>query len=253
MLGWEHELLKLLKCWVPKGELAFLNHQTEEREIIFPELEDRRGDCRSLWKYWTSLWDFLPNPFTDVLDYFQPKIQVSPASLRTPLGFLASVHAKSFHSCPTFCDPMDSSPPGSSVHEILQARILEWVAMSSSRGSSLPGDWICISYVSCIGRWVLYHWSHVRSPLGLLITVQKKKKSISKECRASRGKVGEPGCHPPQLCHWPAVWDLADDSIFVVIIFLIFTFQSNIRYFLTVLWKLCDRLASICIHKNYTR
>ena len=43
-------------------------------------------------------------------------------------------------SCPTLCDPMDWSPPGSSVHEILQARILEWVAMPSSRGSSQPRD-----------------------------------------------------------------------------------------------------------------
>ena len=38
--------------------------------------------------------------------------------------------AKLFHSCPTLCDPMTCSPPGSSVHGILQARILEWVAMS---------------------------------------------------------------------------------------------------------------------------
>ena len=43
-------------------------------------------------------------------------------------------------SCLTLCDPMDCSPPGSSVHEILQARILEWVAMPSSRGSSQPRD-----------------------------------------------------------------------------------------------------------------
>ena len=75
-----------------------------------------------------------------MLDYFQPRIQVSLASLRIPLGFLACVHAKSFHSCLTLCDPMDCSLPGSSVHEILQARILEWVAMPSSRGSSLPKD-----------------------------------------------------------------------------------------------------------------
>ena len=39
-------------------------------------------------------------------------------------------------SCPTLCDPVDCSPPGSSVHGILQARILEWVAISFSRGSS---------------------------------------------------------------------------------------------------------------------
>ena len=40
--------------------------------------------------------------------------------------------------------------------QIILARILEWVAMSSSRGSSWPRDWTCISYVSCVGRWILY-------------------------------------------------------------------------------------------------
>ena len=43
-------------------------------------------------------------------------------------------------SCPTLCDPMDCNPPGSSVHEIFQARVLEWVAISFSRGSSQPRD-----------------------------------------------------------------------------------------------------------------
>ena len=44
-------------------------------------------------------------------------------------------------SCLTLCDPMDTSPPGSSVHGILQARILEWISNSFSRGSSQPRDW----------------------------------------------------------------------------------------------------------------
>ena len=46
--------------------------------------------------------------------------------------------------CPTLCDPVDYSPPGSSVHGILQARILEWVAIPFSRGSSRPrdGTWV---------------------------------------------------------------------------------------------------------------
>ena len=60
-------------------------------------------------------------------------------------------------SCPTLCDPMDSSSSGTSVHGILQARTLEWAAISFSRGSSWPRDWTCISCVSCIGRWILYH------------------------------------------------------------------------------------------------
>ena len=50
----------------------------------------------------------------------------------------ACMWAKSLLLCPTLCDPMDCSPLGSSVHGILQARILEWVAIPSSRGSSGP-------------------------------------------------------------------------------------------------------------------
>ena len=54
-----------------------------------------------------------------------------------------------YFSCvPTLCDPMDCSPPGSSVREILQARILEWVAPPSSRVSSQPRDWTCISCIT---------------------------------------------------------------------------------------------------------
>ena len=52
---------------------------------------------------------------------------------------------------------VDCNQPGSSVHGILQARILEWIAIPSSRRSSWPRDWTHISYVSYTGRWVLYH------------------------------------------------------------------------------------------------
>ena len=70
------------------------------------------------------------------------------------------VHAQ---SCLTLCDPMDCSPPGSSVHGILQARILEWVAISFSRGSSHPRARTQVSYIPCIGRQVLYHQYHLGS------------------------------------------------------------------------------------------
>ena len=56
---------------------------------------------------------------------------------------------KSLLSCLTLCDPMDHSPPGSSVHGILQARILEWVAISSSRRSYWPRSQ---TQVSCVAR-----------------------------------------------------------------------------------------------------
>ena len=62
-----------------------------------------------------------------------------------------SVKVNVAQSCQALCDPMDGSPPGSSVHGILQVRILEWVAISFSRGSSLPRD---RTQVSCTtGRY----------------------------------------------------------------------------------------------------
>ena len=68
------------------------------------------------------------------------------------------------------CSPMDCSPPGSSVHGISQVRILEWVAISFSRGSSRPWDQTCISCVT-VGLlhcwWILYQLRHQGSPLHL--------------------------------------------------------------------------------------
>ena len=63
--------------------------------------------------------------------------------------------------CPTLCDPMDCSLPDSSVHGILQGRILEWVAISFSRGSSPPRDW---TRVSCTAGW-LYQLSQQGRPM----------------------------------------------------------------------------------------
>ena len=74
---------------------------------------------------------------------------------------IVRVCAQSLQLCPTLCNPIDYSPPGSSVHGILQARILEWVTMPSSRGSSQPRD---RTLGSCIGRQILDPLSHQGSP-----------------------------------------------------------------------------------------
>ena len=86
---------------------------------------------------------------------------------RSLVGHSPKVHKESDrtegteHACThmsnSTCDPKDYSPPGSSGHGILQARILEWVAISFSRASSWPRDWTHISHVSCTGRRVLSH------------------------------------------------------------------------------------------------
>ena len=70
--------------------------------------------------------------------------------------FLTCVCAKLLQFCPTFSDPMDHKPSGSSIHGILQARILEWVIMPSARRFSQPRSQSRIPYVSCIGSWILY-------------------------------------------------------------------------------------------------
>ena len=59
--------------------------------------------------------------------------------------------------CPTLCDLMDGSPPGSSVHRIFQARLLEGVAISYSRGSSWPRDRIWVAYISCTDKENIYY------------------------------------------------------------------------------------------------
>ena len=76
-------------------------------------------------------------------------------------GSCSRVKVSVAYSCPAVCNPMDCSPLGSSVHGILQVRILEWVARSFSRGSSRPRGGIQVSHIA--GRF--YHVSHQGSPL----------------------------------------------------------------------------------------
>ena len=79
---------------------------------------------------------------------------------------------------------MECSPPGSSVHGISQARILEWIAISFSREPSHPRGQ---THISCIGRWILFHWATWEAPL-----MSTCCSSISKTC---------PTLHPHGLKH----------------------------------------------------
>ena len=79
--------------------------------------------------------------------------------------------AKSLQSCLTLCDPMDYSLSGFSVRGSLQARILGWVAMPFSKGSSQHRHQTSISYVPRTGRWVLYHQHHLGSQSCILIYI----------------------------------------------------------------------------------
>ena len=71
------------------------------------------------------------------------------------LGWKVKSESEVVQSCPTLCNPVDCSPPGSSFHGIFQARILEWVAISFSRGSSWPRDRTQVSHIAgrCFNLW----------------------------------------------------------------------------------------------------
>ena len=105
--------------------------------------------------------------------------QISEASLPR----LSEKNLKSLtQSCPTLCNPVDCSPPGSSVHGILQARILEWVAIWFSKGSSWAKDW---TWVSCVAGGFFTIWA-ITLPEGVIIpsAIQPRMES---------------GCRNPQL------------------------------------------------------
>ena len=106
---------------------------------------------------------FSPFPTTKASPLFKIRSKGRRSSHLPQLPWSQLVHhcvcvcAMSLQSCPAVCDPVDCSPPGSSVHGVLQARVLEWVFTSSSRGSSRPRDGTRVSHVSCIGRRILIH------------------------------------------------------------------------------------------------
>ena len=103
------------------------------------KIKDSRSRCWSSRKQSST-------PFTETL---KTHLQV---------GLFTYMHLKLLQSCLTLCHPMDCSLPGSSVHGILQERILERVVISSSRGSSHPRDPNCISYI-------YLHWQVGSLPL----------------------------------------------------------------------------------------
>ena len=105
-----------------------------------------------------------------------------------------------------FCDPMDCSPPGSSVHGIFQAEILEWIAISSTRGSSPPRDRTYVSFFSCIGRWILLPLSHLRilrSRLLLLSRFSRVRLCEAPQMAAPGSPV--PGIFQTRTLEWVAI------------------------------------------------
>ena len=93
----------------------------------------------------------------------------------------ACLHAQSLSRVRLFATPWTVACQASLSVGFPRQEILEWVAISFSRGSSRPRDWTCVSCVSCIGRWILYRWAtwEVHSSIILEKTKNKRKQATS--------------------------------------------------------------------------
>ena len=135
-------------------------------------------------KHWSGL------PFLFPGDLPDPEIEpISPALAGRffSLSHQGNLYAKSLQLCPTLCDPVDCGPPGSSIHGVLQARILVWVAMPSFRGSFQPKDWTHVSFVA--GR--LFTTESLGTPKLVSYTPQNQ---MDNHRGGREGIQLEPGC-----------------------------------------------------------
>ena len=126
--------------------LEMVNKVSQKRDLFRLKTGESRSPISRYWVGWFLL--------GTVRIHSMPCSQLQLISAILGFPWFACVPSRFSHV--GLCQPMDYSLPGSSVHGTLQARILEWIAVPSSRGSSWLRDWTLISYVSCIGRRVLY-------------------------------------------------------------------------------------------------
>ena len=108
---------------------------------------------------------------------------------------------RSLQSCLTLCETVDHSPPGSSVHGVLQARMLEWVGMTSSRGSSWPRDGTRISCDSCTADRFFTAEPHTGEALDFFILCQ----SLSYVSRVDQWTNGVTSLHYSIYYHYSYV------------------------------------------------
>jgi len=127
--GWESHLGRFTYPQRLLSERTLLQHFT----LLLPTKERQSEHLKSWW----------PNRSLYLLIIFNLVVILF-------LVLSPCVCAKLLQPCPTLCDPMDCSSTGSSVHGLFQARILEWFAMPSSRGSSWPRD---RTHISCLLHW----------------------------------------------------------------------------------------------------
>ena len=126
-------------------DLSYPHFSLETYALVFLSYKGNAGKLRfsqdSTFQYFTLF------EMTQTLNEFLPFNFIQFQVTKIWRGYFAAA-AKTLQSCPTLCDPIDCSPPGSPVPGILQARILEWVAFPFSSGSSQPRDQTEVSHIA---------------------------------------------------------------------------------------------------------
>ena len=159
-----------LGCWM-RRQLSFLQH-CRDADSLSPGPQQRQKAAVALGHSflkiknvtWAELRGLTPPLCLCLVCPLTDERWAIPQGVGESLGRRSILQGLKWRLCcflvaesyPTLCDPMDCSLLASSVHGIFQARILEWVAISSSRGSSRPRDW---TRVSCTCKQILYHWA----------------------------------------------------------------------------------------------
>ena len=141
------------------GGLSSVHHGPPEAQVTVPTRDPGPASCSRMDMQPTRAQVF-PSPFPLILNNSNRLTSCRTWYILksiTPVCILPCYYCLVAQSCLT--ESPDCSPPGLSVHGILQARMLEWVAAAFSSGSSWPRNRTCVSCVSCIGRWILYHWT----------------------------------------------------------------------------------------------
>ena len=164
--GLKHAHTQATSLQLHERKTPDLRSLSDGRQVSGPQPGDRDKEalrCLLTLEQHIQVSQLLPTEPTGRLFPKPPTFHPFSSAISCDLSFLEDAiifsgknkyAAQSISQVWLFCDPMDCSPPGSSVHGILQARVLEWVAMPFSKGSSWCSD---RSHVSCISRWILYH------------------------------------------------------------------------------------------------
>ena len=167
----KEELKTLLNSVKEESEKAGLKHNVQKTQIMASGLIQFTSVIQSCPTLCVTSWQIDERKMETASDFIlggskitvdgdcNHKIKRCLLLRRKVMTNLVLSMCSATQSCPSSCDPMDCSLPGFFCHGIFPARILEQAPISSSRGSSWPSDRTWVSGVSCIGRWILYHWA----------------------------------------------------------------------------------------------